>query len=134
MNKRVHPFPVITSHFKLLPEKQNAYLELKNKIADIMTRNAGIIRTESGLRQGLDDLNEWLSAQTFEKNEYYSTVSKNLIYVAKLIIQSALYRKESRGGHFRADYPAQNDHTYACHIIQQLNREIKKSPVNLNMK
>ncbi|WP_059025942.1 L-aspartate oxidase [Gabonibacter massiliensis] len=134
MNKRVHPFPVVTSHFKLLPEKQNAYLELKNKIADIMTRNAGIIRTESGLRQGLDDLDEWLSAQTFEKNEYYSTVSKNLIYVAKLIIQSALYRKESRGGHFRADYPAQNDPIYACHIIQQLNREIKKSPVNLNMK
>lgn len=67
MNKRVHPFPVVTSHFKLLPEKQNAYLELKNKIADIMTRNAGIIRTESGLRQGLDDLDEWLSAPNFRK-------------------------------------------------------------------
>jgi succinate dehydrogenase/fumarate reductase flavoprotein subunit len=38
--------------------------------------------------------------------------SRNLLVVASLITASALLRKESRGAHYRTDYPARNDAGY----------------------
>ena len=39
--------------------------------------------------------------------EYYETI--NMLSIAWLITNSALIRTESRGGHYRSDYPEQND-------------------------
>jgi len=41
---------------------------------------------------------------------------KNMLLLAKLIIKSALLRKESRGSHFRTDYPERNDKAWKKHI------------------
>ena len=40
---------------------------------------------------------------------------QNLLTVASLIVKGALWRKESRGGHFRSDYPLQNSEFAQCH-------------------
>lgn len=130
-NRREDPIPETMPLFSLDREKLDAYLSLKNKVADIMTQEAGIIRTENGLQEGLETLLRLEQTEIFEENEYYSLVSKNLLTVAELIIRSALFRKESRGGHFRSDYPTPND-DYVCHIIQQKGKEIKTTPVIQN--
>ena len=130
-NRREDPIPETIPSFSLDREKLDAYLSLKNKVADIMTQEAGIIRTANGLQEGLENLLRLEQTEIFEENEYYSLVSKNLLTVAELIIRSALFRKESRGGHFRSDYPTPND-KYVCHIIQQKGKEIKTTPVILN--
>ena len=127
-NRREAPIPETTPLFTLNNQKREAYLSLKNEVANIMTQEAGIIRTENGLQEGLNALNRLEETEKFEANEYYSLVSKNLLTVAKLIIRSALFRKESRGGHFRSDYPTSNDR-FLCHIIQQKEQEIKTTPV-----
>ena len=93
-----------------------------------MTLEAGIIRTEQGLQEGLNRLEELKAKEDFEVNEYYSLVSKNLLSVAELIIRSALFREESRGGHFRSDHPTPED-AFICHIIQQKEKEIRTVPV-----
>ena len=132
-NRREAPIPETTPLFSLNHQKQDAYLSLKNKVANIKTQEAGIIRTANGLQEGLENLLHLEQTEIFEENEYYSLVSKNLLTVAELIIRSALFRKESRGGHFRSDYPTPND-KYVCHIIQQKGKEIKTTPVISKLK
>ena len=107
-------------------------MQLKTEVADIMTQEAGIIRNKSGLQEGLNRLEALKAKENFEANEYYSLVSKNLLTVAELIIRSALFREESRGGHFRSDYPNPED-AFVCHIIQQKKKEIRTLPVQLKM-
>ena len=131
-NRREAPVPEITPRFRLDARKLDAYLQLKTEVADIMTREAGIIRNKSGLQEGLNRLEALKAKENFEANEYYSLVSKNLLTVAELIIRSALFREESRGGHFRSDYPNPED-AFVCHIIQQKEKEIRTLPVQLKM-
>lgn len=74
-----------------------------------MSSYAGIVRTEAGLM----DLLELIQARKRMVEEYYwaHQVSRdfvelrNIITVAELITSQALKRRESRGGHYREDYP-----------------------------
>jgi len=42
----------------------------------------------------------------------------NLVTVARLIARAALRREESRGGHFRADFPARDDLHWKVHLTE----------------
>lgn len=109
------------------------YIQLKKDISKIMSAHAGIIRNEELLQEGLQKLEELRRAIPPDPNEYYTLISNNLIIVAELIIRSALYRKESRGGHYREDFPENND-AFLYHIVQQAGKEIKTIPINTEKK
>ncbi|MFA6335658.1 MAG: L-aspartate oxidase [Bacteroidales bacterium] len=115
--------------FHMGKERADKYLILKESVANIMTRYAGIIRNENLLQQGLSLLEKERKNLGDDMREYYTSISNNLILVAELIIRSALYRKESRGGHLREDYPSENE-SYHFHIIQQKGNGICTIPVN----
>ncbi|HEX2722644.1 MAG TPA: L-aspartate oxidase [Gemmatimonadaceae bacterium] len=69
-------------------------------VRSVMWEHAGIARTARGLRKGmrlLRDIHTRLPAGATEE--------ANLVETALLICESALLRKESRGGHFRSDFP-----------------------------
>lgn len=78
-----------------------------------MTSYAGIVRTEAGLK----DLRQLILTRSQMIEEYYwrHTITRdllelrNIVLVAELIVRSALKRRESRGGHYREDYPAKSD-------------------------
>ncbi|MDF3054151.1 MAG: L-aspartate oxidase [Gammaproteobacteria bacterium] len=80
-----------------------------------MTSYAGIVRTEAGLK----DLHQLILLRQQMVEEYYwqHVVTqdllelRNIILVAELIVRSALQRCESRGGHYREDYPNKADNT-----------------------
>jgi L-aspartate oxidase len=42
---------------------------------------------------------------------------RNLLTVGRLILRSALFRQESRGGHFREDFPETRDEAWAVHSV-----------------
>jgi L-aspartate oxidase len=65
-----------------------------------MWENAAIDRSARGLRTCLDDLKAIES-----RLPHGATEELNLIQSARLIAQAALMREESRGGHFRSDFP-----------------------------
>ncbi len=128
-NPRTESFPDTDSIFHLNPANEAAYNALKEQVATLMMNHAGIIRTEEGLQQGLDKLDALAKGLPLQgQNEYYMQAADNLLTVARLIIRSALFRKESRGGHSRSDYPEPND-AYLFHIIQQKGEELRTLPV-----
>lgn len=104
------------------------YTRLKAEISGIMTTYAGIIRNAELLETGLKALEETERRLPAEAHEYYSLISHNLVTVARLIIRSALHRQESRGGHFREDFPASDD-AYLCHIVQQKGKDLYTTPI-----
>lgn len=121
--------PNFTPRFHYNRENAKYYHALKQAISEVMTNYAGIIRNEEGLQYGLDELKSLKSNLLTDTTEYYTLISHNLVTVAELIIRSALYRKESRGGHYREDYPTDNN-SYLYHIVQQQGKELKKIPVD----
>ncbi len=128
-----NPIPARIPHFSPLfhytPNCDTAYIQLKKEVSDIMTEHAGIIRNEEGLKEGLKKLDQLDTQILADPTEYYTLISKNLITVARLIIRSALHRKESRGGHYREDYPESSDN-YVYHIVQQKDRELRTIPID----
>jgi L-aspartate oxidase len=80
--------------------------EVLQKIRDITWRHAGIVRNASELKRGLELLDEIAD----------NVPQSNLLTVARLIHECALARPESRGAHFREDFPQPADtafHSYA---------------------
>ncbi len=73
---------------------------LHSKLQEIMWEYAGIVRSEESLLTAASEL-ENLHSDDYEL--------RNMIDVAKIIVRCALARKESRGAHFRTDYPELNE-------------------------
>ncbi len=124
--------PLFTNRFTYNPDNLEKYSSIKGKISEIVTDYAGIIRNEEGLRKGLSELTT-LKGEIKDKNEYYDFISANTICVAELIMTAALNRRESRGGHFREDYP-ESDDRYLFHSIQCKGRPLTTIPVDTSEK
>ncbi len=71
-----------------------------SQIREIMWSHVGLVRTASGLTEALGQLHA-LSMS----NAIRSQKTQNMLTVAQLIAMAALAREESRGAHFRDDYP-----------------------------
>jgi L-aspartate oxidase len=78
-----------------------------------MWEHAGIARTAKGLRTALEAL-----AAIEERLPSGATEEQNLIETARLIAEAALKRKESRGGHYRSDFPKPQRSWQGRHIEQ----------------
>ena len=124
-------WPSFTKHIYRDESWSGEYVRLKKHIADIMSVHAGIIREDSSLSEGLALLKEERQKIHTDNNEYYTLLSNHLITVAGLIIRAALYRKESRGGHFRKDFPS-TETVFEKHLIQQKDKDIYAEPVIKN--
>jgi fumarate reductase (CoM/CoB) subunit A len=90
------------------------YREVRKEISEAMSRYAGVIRHEEGLRKALDILNnigqEKLGSLRVAENRSFRELAGlfetiNILSVGRLILQAALLRTESRGAHNREDYP-----------------------------
>ncbi|OPY92729.1 MAG: Fumarate reductase flavoprotein subunit [Syntrophaceae bacterium PtaU1.Bin231] len=90
------------------------YREVRREISESLSRYAGVIRTEEGLRKAIglmDEVGEKrigslcvAEARSFrELAGLFETM--NIFAVGRLILQAALLRTESRGAHNREDYP-----------------------------
>ncbi len=89
-------------------------LALVQKTKKIMWKHAGIIRKETFLRKGLEEIQElkeeWnacskpIEKLSFDKI-WQNLDLRNVLLSAELVLKTALYRRESRGAHYREDFP-----------------------------
>ncbi len=95
---------------------------LKKELQNIMWDYVGIIRSEDTLKTANMQLQNL--KYKFQRNSKCLNIAeyefKNMLIVAQIIINSALNRKESRGAHYRTDYPLTKDVSeHNCILKQQ---------------
>ena len=105
-----------------LSERESALLDVHvRKLKCTMWACAGLLRDADSLRKGLSTHSECDSAieqfvQT-GKTGRQLVEARALSWVAHAILHSAMARTESRGAHFRSDYPRRNDAEFQKHTI-----------------
>jgi L-aspartate oxidase len=106
--------------------QQKLIMTIRQELPNVMWQVAGIVRDAVSLQAGLEKIKVW--QQQFEQLPISKVLqdlplaqiiklpidlvalrlwseTRNLLRVGHLIISSALFRTESRGGHFRSDFP-----------------------------
>ena len=95
-------------------------------VRDLMWRAAGLFRTREDLERAvmaldatsLDAERQVRPATTHDPDAWRHF---HLVTVARLIARAALRREESRGGHFRADFPERDDLHWKVHLTDQID-------------
>ncbi|MCG3108443.1 Fumarate reductase (CoM/CoB) subunit A [Metallosphaera sp. J1] len=118
--------------------------EILNKLRQVMWDDVGIFRNEDLLKTALSEV-EKLRAQVksmyvTDKSKTYNTEFfnalelRNMMDLAVVIAKSALTRTESRGAHYRTDYPERDDKNWLKHTLAYLKGnqvEIGFKPVTM---
>ncbi len=139
-------------------EQQRIIAEIRQQIPAIAWQTAGIVREVTGLQRGLQQFQDW-QAQ-FDQLPLSQSISqlqpdqvlnwpstypfadlrlwaetRNLLDIGALILRSALFRTESRGGHFRSDFPKPTDewqqHSLVTNGRWQLSNHSNQAEIDL---
>jgi L-aspartate oxidase len=86
-------------------------------IKTAMWNGAGIIRSKESLEQAAYKLQQIEKQLPFETGSAEEWELKNMLLIAQLISRAALDRTESRGAHFRSDFPQTDDRNWKRHLV-----------------
>jgi L-aspartate oxidase len=104
------------------PESSNGHRDnnistaVKKRVKRLMWERVGIIRDRDSLQRAIREFDQISKSNL-------SNSSRNFVTLAMLAARAALWREESRGGHFRSDFPAR-DEKWRVHSIQRSGSEI----------
>jgi len=91
-------FSPATAHPEAPARDESALIE---RLRASMSADVGVIRDESTLRRALETIRDL-------RPEAKTASTENMLTTAQLIVSAAYARRESRGAHFRSDYPLSN--------------------------
>ena len=103
---------------------------VQQSLQEMMQELVGIVRREEEMQRaltGLDELTKRADKVAVAGNREYNVGwhtaldLSNLLTVSKIITRAALARKESRGAHFRDDYPSKNSEEGRTSVVVRLN-------------
>ncbi len=128
--------PFAESEVKREEERVNSLFEadgkekladLRSELSDVMSYGAGIFREEKKMKEALEKVREikerakhvkvYDGERTFNTNLQQTLEFLNLVDIAETIVLPAIERKESRGAHYRTDYPKRDDENFLKHSI-----------------
>ncbi|GAA3827531.1 MULTISPECIES: succinate dehydrogenase flavoprotein subunit [Brevibacterium] len=112
------------------PERIGA---IRNDLQEIMDANVQVFRTDETLRAALDEIEKlrerYDNVGIQDRGKRYNLDLLEavelgfLLELAEVITVAAIHRKESRGGHFREDFPNRDDENFMHHTMTYLDPE-----------
>ena len=92
---------------------------IRKEITETTTKGAGAVRNAAGLNQTITKLTE-LALKTTNSPSTQSWEATNLLTVSSFLTNAALRRQESRGSHWRSDFPKRDDEKWLKRIHGKL--------------
>lgn len=99
------------------PSKSIDVADIRNSVQSLMWRKVGVQRSAEQLRSALSQIenySNYVLGRTFETEAGWEL--QNLLTVSHLVAEAALAREESRGVHFRTDFPQTDDTQWRRHL------------------
>ncbi|MFA7248525.1 MAG: L-aspartate oxidase [Dehalococcoidia bacterium] len=110
----------------LLPSAGNHATPTAQQVRDLMWRDVGIVRTGAGLRAAAVQLAQWM-AWLPEPHDRDSHDLHSILTCARLAAEAALRREESRGAHYREDFPETSE-AWRRHLVFRSTKIMAMAP------
>ncbi len=107
-----------------MPHGRPATPSAIGEVQELMWRQVGLVRESHGLADAVTTLDGWrrgLAAAAGAADDVAARGLADAVTVAWLVARGALDRRESRGGHARADYPHRDDLHWMVHTTETAN-------------
>ncbi|NQU65882.1 MAG: FAD-binding protein [SAR324 cluster bacterium] len=114
--------------------------EIRNKLKETMWRQVGIIRRGKELTEALHTIEELkqmamdITVQSPQELMQFLEL-QNMLVLSQMVCQAALQRTESRGAHYRSDFPAEDNRNWLCNIVikkKETSMELACVPVSMD--
>jgi len=106
---------------------------LRTELQDGMTENAGVFRTKESLEKQIKLIDRLLKrfkniriddkSNTFNTDLQEAIELGHMLEFSKFIVDGALNREESRGGHYREDFPTRDDKNFLKHTYAYMDKD-----------
>src|SRR5262245_31722548 len=101
----------------------NCDIPAVDAVRDLMWRCCGLLRSGPGPQQAVSQLDAWRAAiriaSPAPRDDEFRR-ARSIVTVGLMIARAALRREESRGGHFRSDFPNRDDIKWRKHMADVL--------------
>jgi fumarate reductase (CoM/CoB) subunit A len=118
-------------------------VSFRKRLQHLMWNKVGIFRNEQDMMEALDQIIKWRkeasdkmfveNKSTFFNKQWIEALElENMLLVAEMVTRAALERRESRGSHFRRDFPKPNNSEWFVNIAVKMENGqmmLKKIPV-----
>jgi len=108
----------------------NCDISAVDAVRDLMWRCCGLLRSGPCLQQAVSQLDAWRAAirmaSPAPRDDEFRR-ARSIVTVGLMIARAALRREESRGGHFRSDFPNRDDIKWRKHVADALEIPKPKS-------
>lgn len=129
-----------------LKQKPDFVLPLRKKLQDLMWEDVGVMRTETGLNRGLKGIAEVSDALmnvgvddgnlAFNLTWHDWLNLRSLCDISEVITKAAIARENSRGAHFREDFPepgAMEDSDFTVASLRDGHVDVSREPVQFTI-
>jgi L-aspartate oxidase len=120
-NDTFRALPLENPRAAMIDEQLNV-ADIRNSLKSLTWRSMGVRREAAGLSEALDTINHWcryvLAVQFSDPTGWEL---QNMLLVARLMIESAIRREETRGCHVRTDFPSRDDQRWNHHTTLRRN-------------